>query len=43
MLMVSPDIVRVDIDHSLGRGLEIIKRFHRRREQGKPIIVAIPG
>ena len=36
-----PDVVLIDIDHSYGRGLEIIKRLHRRRGKGIPIVVAI--
>jgi DNA-binding NarL/FixJ family response regulator len=36
-----PDVVLIDIDHSCGRGLEIIERFHGQRTEGTPIIVAI--
>jgi chemotaxis response regulator CheB len=36
-----PDVVLIDIDHSRGRGLEIIKRIHGRRGERGPIIMAI--
>jgi CheY-like chemotaxis protein len=36
-----PDVVLIDIAHACGRGLEIIKRLHRRGAEGRPIIVAI--
>lgn len=36
-----PDVVLVDIDHSRGRGLEIIKQIHGRRKERAPIVVAI--
>jgi len=36
-----PDVVLIDIDHSRGRGLEIIKQIHGRRGERVPIIMAI--
>jgi len=36
-----PDVVLIDIDHSRGRGLEIIKRIHGRRRERVPVIMAI--
>ena len=36
-----PDVVLIDIDHSQGRGIEIIRQLHGRRAEGKSIIVAI--
>ena len=36
-----PDVVLIDVDHSRGRGLEIIRRLHGQRAEGTPIIIAI--
>jgi chemotaxis response regulator CheB len=36
-----PDVVLIDIDHSRGLGLEIIKRIHGRRGERVPVIMAI--
>jgi CheY-like chemotaxis protein len=36
-----PDVVLVDIDHSRGRGLEIIKQIHARPGERGPVIIAI--
>ena len=36
-----PDVVLIDIDHSRGRGLEIIKLIHGRRRERVPVIMAI--
>jgi chemotaxis response regulator CheB len=36
-----PDVVLIDIDHSSGRGLEIIRKIHGRRGERVPVIMAI--
>lgn len=36
-----PNVVLIDIDHSSGRGLEIIRQIHGRRGERVPVIMAI--
>ncbi len=36
-----PDVVLIDIDESRGSGLEMIKRIRARRQERRPVIMAI--